>query len=255
MPTHLPLDDHLAALEAAGRALRDAAAKAGLDARVPTCPAWDVRGLVAHQGMVHRWAAANLRGERDHRTGASLAEATAAPDLLAWFDAGHRALVATIRAAPEDVRAMTFLNDAPAPRRFWARRQAHETTIHSADAVAAVLSRPPSAADLTIGPAVAADGIDELLCGFITRGRGKLTSAEPVTAVVTTDDTGHAWTLRIGPDSLTTTPGAVDRPDAVLAGTAAQLYLGLWNRGDEIRASGDDGLLDRWRREVRVRWS
>jgi hypothetical protein len=58
----------------------------------------------------------------------------------------------------------------------------------------------------------------------------------------------------IGPDSLVTTPGAVESPDAALAGTAAQLYLGLWNRGDEMRVSGRDDLLDRWRKEVRVRW-
>jgi uncharacterized protein (TIGR03083 family) len=255
MPTHLSLSDHLAALVAAGRALRDAAARAGLAAAVPTCPAWDVRKLVTHQGMVHRWAAAQMRRERDHRTGASRAEADAAPDLLAWFDAGLEALLTTIRAASDDLRALVFLNDAPAPRRFWARRQAHETTIHSADAAAAALGRWPTASDLALEPALAADGIDELLCGFVTRGSGKLASAEPFTAVVTADDTGHAWTMRIGPGSLVTTPGAVESPDAALAGTAAQLYLGLWNRGDEMRVSGRDDLLDRWRKEVRVRWS
>ena len=37
--------------------------RAGLATAVPTTPDWTVRQLVAHQGMVHRWAAAVVRGE------------------------------------------------------------------------------------------------------------------------------------------------------------------------------------------------
>jgi hypothetical protein len=71
MPTLLTFDQHLAALRSSAAALRAAAASAGLDAKVPTCPAWDIRQLVTHQGMVHRWAAASLRQERDHKTSES----------------------------------------------------------------------------------------------------------------------------------------------------------------------------------------
>jgi Mycothiol maleylpyruvate isomerase N-terminal domain len=87
MPTLLSLEDHLGALVRSGAALGEAAAAAGLDARVPTCPAWDVTELVVHQGMVHRWAAANLRGERNHDTAASQAEGKAAARLLDWYSA------------------------------------------------------------------------------------------------------------------------------------------------------------------------
>jgi uncharacterized protein (TIGR03083 family) len=253
MPTRLPLDHHLAALVRSGGVLRDAAARAGFEAPVPTCPRWDVRALVTHQGMVHRWAAANLRREPDHRPVDSRAGATAAADLLEWFQAGLDALVETVRATPEDAKAMTFLNDAPPPRRFWARRQAHETTIHSADAVAAALGRLPAASDLSIDPKLAADGIDELLCGFITRGRSKLHPDGPLTAVVSTDE-GDAWTMRVRDGSLVTTAGAADHADAWFTGTAAQLYLGLWNRGDELTVRGRDGMLELWRSQVRVRW-
>ena len=76
MPTIVTFDQHLAALASSAAALRAAAASAGLDAKVPTCPGWDVRKLVTHQGMVHRWAAANLRRERDHDTQASLTAAS-----------------------------------------------------------------------------------------------------------------------------------------------------------------------------------
>ena len=255
MATHLSLEQHLEAIARGGAALGEAAVAAGPDAKVPTCPAWDVTDLVVHQGMVHRWAAANLRGERDHDTAASQSEGRAAARLLDWFADGLTALVDTLRSTPEDAEAMVFLKDAPPPRRFWARRQAHETTIHGADAVAAALGRWPVAADVDVAPALAADGIDELLTGFITRGKGRLHAPEPATVVVRTDDTGHAWTLRIGDGPVVTTPGGTDRPAAVLSGTAVQVYLSLWNRADELTVEGRPDLVDQWRRQVRIRWS
>jgi uncharacterized protein (TIGR03083 family) len=255
MPTLLSLDDHLEALIRSGAALREAAAAAGPDAGVPTCPAWDVSKLVVHQGMVHRWAAANLRGERDHDTAASQAEGRATARPLDWYSRGLADLVDTLRATAGDAKAMVFLRDAPPPRRFWARRQAHETTIHSADAISAVYRRWPTASEVEVDPLLAADGIDELLMGFITRGKGRLHAAEPYRVLVRTSDTGHAWTVRISDGPIVTTPGAAERPEAVFSGTAAQLYLSLWNRADEITTTGRSELLDQWRKQIRIRWS
>lgn len=255
MPTHLSLEDHIEALVCSGAALREAAAAAGLDAKVPTCPGWVVTKLVIHQGMVHSWAAANLRGDADHDTSASEAEAGAAADLLGWYSAGLAALVDTLHATAEDAKAKVFLNDAPPPRRFWARRQAHETTIHSVDAISARHGRWPTALDVGIHPALAADGIDELLTGFITRGKGRLHSAEPYTVLVRTDDTGHAWTVRICDGPIVTTPGETSRSDVVFSGTAVQLYLSLWNRANEIATNGRSDVIDQWRSQIRIRWS
>jgi uncharacterized protein (TIGR03083 family) len=255
MPTLLSLDDHLGALVRSGATLREAAAAAGLEAKVPTCPAWDVTKLLIHQGMVHRWAAANLRGERDHDTAASQAEGKAAASLLDWYSQGLADLVDTLRATAEDAKAMVFLRDAPPPRRFWARRQAHETTIHSVDAISARCQRWPTASDVDIDPVLAADGIDELLMGFITRGKGRLHAEEPYTVLIRTDDTGHTWTLRISDGPIVTTPGGIERPEAVFAGTAVQLYLSLWNRADELTTNGRSDLVDQWRKQIRIRWS
>jgi uncharacterized protein (TIGR03083 family) len=255
MPTLLSLEDHLGALVRSGAALREAAAMAGLDARVPTCPAWDVTKLVIHQGMVHRWAAANLRGATNHDTSASQAEGKAAARLLDWYSQGLAALVDTLQTTADDATAVVFLRDAPPPRRFWARRQAHETTIHSADAISAVCRRWPTASDVDVDPVLAADGIDELLMGFITRGKGRLHAAEPYTVLVRTNDTGHAWTLRIGEGPIVTTPGGTERPEAVFSGTAVQLYLSLWNRADEVTTNGRSDLIDQWRKQIRIRWS
>ncbi len=255
MPTQLNLDDHLAGLAGSGAALRDAAAAAGLSAKVPTCPAWNVTKLVLHQGMVHRWAAANLRGEADHAASDSQAEGQAAGDVLAWYTDGLTALIETVRATPDDAQAMVFLRDAPPPRRFWARRQCHETTIHSVDAISATRGRWPTAAEADVDPLLAADGIDELLTGFITRGKGKLHATEPYLILVQTADTGHAWTVRVSDGPIVTTVGETAQPDVVFAGTAGQLYLSLWNRADEITVDGPPDVLDQWRSQVRVSWS
>src|SRR4029450_6559992 len=161
---HLTLDQYLAAIRSAAERLHDQAAQAGLTAAVPSCPGWDVAALVAHQGMVHRWAAANVSGDSDHRTEDSEAAAAAAPDLLAWFEEGVHALTKILIEAPDDLEAMVFLRHGPPPRLFWARRQAHETTIHAVDAQAAALRRLPSAAETMINDELAAAVIDELIC-------------------------------------------------------------------------------------------
>src|SRR2546430_2187621 len=150
---------------------------------------------------------------------------------------------------------MVFLNDAPPPRRFWARRQAHDATTHSVDAISARLGRWPTASEVDIDPILAADGIDELLSGFITRGRGRLRSAEPYSILVRTDDTAHAWTVRVSDGPIVTIPGDAEPSDVVFSGTAVQLYLGLWNRADEMTVTGRSDVVDDWRAQVRIRWS
>ena len=162
MPTSLTIDQHLAALRDAVSAFARHAQAAGLDVPVPTCPDWTVRRLIGHQGMVHRWAAANLRG-RTIEIDATERAGRRAPSPVDWLRDGAIDLVAAITEAPDDVRTIVFLNDAPGPRAFWARRQCHETTIHAVDALAGALGRYPTAADTGIDPAVALDGIDELL--------------------------------------------------------------------------------------------
>lgn len=227
--------------------------RAGLTAPVPTCPGWTVRDLVAHQGMVHRWAAANLRGERVdpdvlERQGGS------DPDPLEWLADGAIELVQAWTAAPDDVRTVVFLNDAPGPKPFWARRQCHETTIHAVDALAAALGRAPVASEVWFDGELAADGIDELLAGFLTRNRARLRSDEPRVLVVAPDDRDEWWRVEISrvPAVTTRRSGPPDQADWLLTGPAAELYLRLWNRGSDS-VGPLDGLGD-WRTKVAVTW-
>ena len=258
MPTALTIEEHGEGIGDAWTVLRDNAARAGLGAPVPTCPGWTVRALVAHQGMVHRWAAGCLRGERadDDACADVEREGLASPDLLAWLDEGAKDLLSTLAFAPADLDVWFFLKDSPGPRQGWARRQCHETTIHAVDAMAAARGSVPPAAETWIHAELAADGVDELLMGFVPRRRSGLELPEPRTVVVRTTDTRQAWTLRAGDGRTTSSVGepAEGAPaDVELSGTAAQVYLALWNRGDEVTCT-DPALLERWRSDVQVLW-
>ncbi len=266
MPTTLSFDEHGAALGDAWSVLRDNAARAGLDAPVPTCPRWAVRDLVAHQGMVHRWATALVRGEPADDPGpeALVQEGLASADPLGWLDDGARDLLSALALTPDDPDRRFFLPDAPPGKAAWARRQAHETTVHAVDAMAAALGHAPLAAQTWVSPALAHDGVDELLLGFVPRRRVGLRSETPYRVVVRSTDTGGVWTVRVGADPVVATVGepADDgdhthtEPVVPVTGRAAELYLGLWNRGDELTTSDTDGpaFLDAWRRSVSVQW-
>ena len=145
--------------------------------------------------------------------------------------------------------AMTFLKDAPRPREFWARRQTHETVVHMVDALAAALGRIPTVDEAQIDPGLAADGIDELLRGFLTRGRCKMWDGTNFAVAVVPTDIGRRWTVEIA-ERLTVAPGdgpADDSPSlATISGRADELYLALWNRGAAGSVVGPTDVLERW---------
>lgn len=261
MPTSLSFAAHGTGIGDAGSVIRAQAVAAGLDAPVPTCPGWTMRDLVVHVGLAHRWAIANLAGKGPDQwpSEASVtAEAAAAPDLLDWFDEGLVGVLHDLASSPEDLQAFFFLKDAPPPRHAWARRQCHEMTIHGVDAMAARLGRLPSPAETWITPELAADGVDELLMGFVPRKSGTLRSPAPVTALVRATDVDRAWTMRLSEAPVVTITGtrqeATAAADVLVEGSAVELYLGLWNRG-ELTQSGPVDLLAVWRRDQRVEWS
>lgn len=251
---------HLAAFDAALDALTRYAATTWLGAPVPTCPGWDVLDLLAHQGMVHRWAGAALRGDRESMGNAALleTEGRTSADPLAWVRHGAEGLAASLREAPDDLDALVFLPNAPAARAFWARRQAHELTIHAVDALAAALGRAPAADDVWFGADLAADGIDELLVGFWSRRGGRLRSSSPYAVYVRPLDAPVSWLVEVGDGPVRIARVAAGASggipaDTELTGTAVDLYLALWNRGGSVRDAG--GIIDRWREAGKVEWA
>lgn len=254
MPTTMTFAAHLDGLREALLAFTRYADRAGLRAGVPTCPGWDVRALIAHQGMVHRWAAGLLAGESSD-TEALEREGRSAVDPVEWLRDGAIDLAAALTRAPETVAAPVFLKDAPAPRAFWARRQCHETTIHAIDAMAAAQGSAPDPATTWIGTDLALDGIDELLCGFLPRSKSTLRSASPVAFAIRPDEGENAWLVQVTEEPAVATvlgrsDPALDAADVQVSGSAVDVYLRLWNRAP---VTDDDGLA-LWRERSRVVW-
>lgn len=248
--SHLALLDHL---RRHGTTLADRAAAAGLSTAVPTCPNWTVADLVAHQAMVHGWARSKILGPSGTPFRSADEIQQGEPDLVGFYREGHRALVDVLAAAAEDLDAPVFLDNAPAPREFWSRRQTHETTIHSVDALGSALGRAPTALEAGIDAELAIDGLDELVLGFLPGNASELFQGDPSAIAVRPTDTERSWTIRVDAQ-LSTREGVVDPVAATLVGTAAELYLGLWNRGTELTVEGDAAILERWRVAERISW-
>jgi uncharacterized protein (TIGR03083 family) len=224
-----------------------------------------VKDLLRHTGFVHRWAARHVTErpavvidgppEDEILTGGA-----ADAELLAWFRAGHAALVEALSAADPGLVTATFM-DAPSPLAFWARRQAHETAIHRADAESATGTAPEFPADF------ATDGIDELIMGFGRRRKYQPQADQMGTLRVLAADTGDDWYAeakdgRILPrqgSARTGDTASADQSTCTVSGPASGLYMFLWNRCDAARAdvtiSGDPAPLTLWKSSVRVRWS
>ena len=257
MPTRLTSDQHLDGLRAAVVAFVRHAERAGSSAAVPTCPDWTVLDLVAHQGMVHRWAAAIVRGEQpdDDAVAGFETSGRAASDPLGWLRDGAVEVSRALGGSGADREPLVFLNDAPAPRGFWARRQCHETTIHAVDALSAALGRLPRAEETWIDRETALDGIDELLGGFLTRPRSRLRCDDDATLAVVPADATDWWEVSLGPRPAVVTrhvsayDGADLDPDWELTGSAVELYLRLWNRAEAV-----DAPVGEWRRLTAVTW-
>lgn len=251
----MQVNEHVEALDEQGRLLLAAAGEAGLGAPVPTCPGWQVADLVAHIGGVHRWAASYLvSGRPGPVSPEEETELMRAPDgdeLLPWAGQAHGALVHALRAASPSLQCWSFL-PAASPLAFWARRQAHETAVHRIDAEAARGRR------CQFGPAFAADGLGELLCGFFSRRGGRLRSEHPLALGVRLVDCAAAWTVTIGPEGASGREG-LDGADCTVRGPASGMYQMMWNRlGPEaagVEVDGDPAVLDLWQAKATVRWS
>jgi uncharacterized protein (TIGR03083 family) len=265
----MDVDRLIDALRDEGRRLAEAAEGQSLDVAVPTCPDWSLRDLVRHIGGVHRWAATFVVEGREEPTDEAAEKAIMEtwPDgddaLVGWFRDGHAALVEALSNAPDDLSCWTFLA-APTPRAFWARRQAHETAIHRADAQSPTGSIAPSDADL------AADGVDELLFRFMARRR-RLDLDRVWSVGLDAPDAGRRWRVTLGPDGFSaTSPGAdggvgmppaeqadePQDPDCLVTAPTSDLYHLVWNRRDAggLDVRGSSEVLDLWREHARVVW-
>ena len=252
----MELSEFIEHLADEGVRLATAAGRVDWDTPVPRTE-WNVRELVTHVGGVHRWATDVVctgATDLDTAAGRDVGRGAGDDELLEWFVTGHAALVSALRSAPPDLAAATFLS-APSPLHFWARRQAHETAIHRADADAA------SGELSNYAPGFAQDGIVELLHGFAAR-KSKTIDRKATILLDATD--GPSWLVSLGGEQICANPiddlaatdlAGTDVARAGVHGSSSDLYLWLWNRDSPALLSGSQAVAGLWASTMRVRWS
>ena len=238
-----------AEIEASTETLAGLVHGADLTRQVPTCPEWTLRQLATHTGRAHRWSAEIVSTRSAEFIPFRQVPDGRIPDDPAlhapWLRAGAELLIKSVRQAGGDP-VWTF--DGPQPASFWARRMAHETAVHRADAQITAGREPEFDAD------VAADGIDEWL-GFMS---GATDSASRVAALpdgavlhvhVTDDGVDGEWLVRREANSVSVEPGH-GKGDVVVRGPAGRVLLVLLRRlppdDPQVEVLGDAALLTGW---------
>ncbi len=256
----MDVSDYISFVVSEGDLFAAAVEQGELSVDIAQCPGWDMRELVRHLGMIHLWAAGNVAFPKDDwlevddltdLAGHWPDLATTWPDdthLVSWYRQTLANLVSVLESAPSDLVCFTFL-PAASPLTMWARRQASELAIHRFDA------EKTRGTTTCFDPQFAADMLDELLIGFAPRHR-KVAVDEERTLQVHAEDVGEHWHLKIRPQGIETSRQRSDA-DLSIAGTAAELYLSMWNRTPDltVKLVGDPEVMKLWHDTCRVRWS
>jgi uncharacterized protein (TIGR03083 family) len=239
---------------------------AAQDAPVPPCPDWSADDLLWHLGEV-QWFWGTIVRERTDAAGAEAAK-PARPEgraaLMDFYLSASSALGAALAAAKPGDPAWTWSDDKTVG--FVIRRQAHEALIHRVDAELTA-GQPRSVID----PALAADGVDEVLrimYGGDVPAWGSFAPDGNGLVRIHATDTGTVWLAELGrftgtdpddsktydePGIRVTGPGqGTDSAAATISGTADDLDCWLWHRptqaaldrsGDTAALAGLDALL------------
>ena len=154
--------------------MAELARAADLTKRVPTCPEWDLKQLLEHTGMVHRWQTLVVRDRLEHEPWPLPPELALqdGEDVAEWFQRGVDEAVQVMgAAAPDEQRWTWFPPDQTAG--WYQRRVTQETLVHRVDAELAVGDEARTPMD----PALSVDGIDESVDVFIPAADGRATCA------------------------------------------------------------------------------
>jgi uncharacterized protein (TIGR03083 family) len=213
-----------------------AAARQGLDPKVPGCPEWTVGDLAYHLGSMYRFHAAHVqRGITSKPEELDLVDP---PDseLLQWVDDGVDELLIAFRSVDPQLPAWNWAPQAPQVAAFWPRRMAIETAVHRWDGQSAF--NDAQGIDLEL----AVDGIDEMLT-VIGPAHTKPDFPTGTVVVRPTDDRDAVWAVRTAPDTFEVLADVPASPDAVIEGTATALLLAFWGRAVDYTSTGDPALV------------
>lgn len=209
------LAENLASIESEGRRLGQAA-RSEPQGPVPQYPGWTLSDLASHTASIHGRTiliCRDLPGER-----ISAPRLPEGMDPLDWYDRTLEEMLEVLAEMDPDIPVWGF---GPGPTLgFWERRMVIETGMHRWDATQAV------GEEEKLTDHVARCGLDEF--GDMWHPHmGEL----PTLEVVATD-LGRSWRY-----------GEAD-PEAILEGTASDLYLRLVSRDSPVQ------LPDRWAEAV-----
>lgn len=245
--TWLAHEAYLDAFAADGELLARAAARAGLAARVPTCPQWDVLDLVRHCADVFSHKTQVLRSGRRPEPGEwLLAESLPADQALTHLQQVSGELAAALVATGPDAETWVWM-DGESTAGAWARRMAHEMLVHRVDAQVAA-GDPVTAA----APGLAEDGVHEVLTWF-AGDPGVVADAgagQGAPGVVRVSTGSRSWLVDLA-DGAHAVRGAGEDGEgaaASLAGEELAVDLALWGRllpGDAVHEQGDPAVLQR----------
>lgn len=248
----MEIPDWLDAVRTNSALLARAARAAGPEAPVPTTPEWTMADLLAHISAVHRWVTEILQTKAQERVRRSeVPQPGAGDDAVEWFEAGAAGLASALEAIDPETPVWTWASDGPTPARFWARRMAHETAVHRADAESAAAAPGP------VEPAeLAADGIDELLelLAAVQMGPDDRLAGFTASYHFHTTDVPGEWIIEIGGGSdRVTVRREHAKADVAVRGPASDVELFVYNRrgADGLDVFGDPALVAAWSERIR----
>jgi len=214
-----------------------------LEAPVPTCPGWRLSDLLEHLGGVFAfWRAQLEAASPDTQAEPASRGVPAGSDLVDWFEnASVKLQIALHERDPAEPCWNWSGSDLTA--RWVCRRMALESAVHRYDAELAAGSPTVIARDLAV------DGIDEWLGVHLATDVPEAPEASlgGVLCLACADDVA-AWTVEVAGGRLRWREGR-GPADAVLVGSASDLYLFSWSRRplDVLDLTGN--------REVAAAWS
>jgi uncharacterized protein (TIGR03083 family) len=231
---------------------------------VPSCPGWTLGALARHLGGGHRWvtdivATRATEPPPDDSFRDVVREVEQSPaELDDWLGEGAESLTATLLAAGPEATVWTPLPDGtPA---FFARRFAHETAIHRADATLAAVVEYALAED------VALDALDEWMelgslpqmFDFHPHRRELLGPGRTLHfhATDTAPESAAEWVVDLTGDTLAWRNGH-EKAAVAVRGPLIELLLLVYGRRSVATAGvevlGDRALLDFWLARVAFR--
>ena len=220
-------------------------AHADLDARVPSCPDWDLGKLITHAGSVHRWVTHIISTRAADRVSPREVEMGLPPqrtDLPAWLAAGASPLGAALTTDPSSA---VWTWGPGGTVGWWARRMLHETTVHRVDAQLALGLEPE------VAPATAADAVEEFLANLpaVAQDNIKGLPTGDSLHLHATDAPGE-WTISLTDDGFTWA-AAHGKASVAVRGRLADLLLLIYGRRrvqdtDRFEIFGDCAVAERW---------